>query len=336
MRETTFFNMTKEFASPKQVKAQPLLREHVDVLVDMFTSATPALRLVRGASIYEVLYIFGDASGLGFGSNWLSFDGLRYRFGVWGDGGEDSSSNYREMRNLVETLERVGLSGDLQGKEIFVFTDNATAESIAHKGSSTSPLLYDLVVRLYKLAMKFNCLVRIFHVAGSRMIAQGADGLSRGDLLAGSLNGKDPMSFIPTHLSAIQRSPSLKSWVTTWLSEGGAGNIVLLKPEDWFTRGHDIVGYEKNIDGVTIPIYEAGTYIWDAPPGAARVVIEEIRQARHKRQKSTHVFLVPRLMMPEWRSQLYKSADLIFSLPAGHPHWDNSNHEPLTIAIVFP
>ncbi len=49
---------------------------------------------------------------------------LVYRFGVWGIEGTDTSSNYRELRNLVDTLETMGWDGDLSGKEVFVFTDN--------------------------------------------------------------------------------------------------------------------------------------------------------------------------------------------------------------------
>ena len=90
----------------------------------------------------------------------------------------------------METLERSGVDGELKGKEIFVFTDNLTAESIAAKGSSTSPLLFELVTRLYKLSMKFLCSVNIVHVAGTRMIAQGIDGLSRSYLLEGVLTEK--------------------------------------------------------------------------------------------------------------------------------------------------
>ena len=107
------------------------------------------MRLVRGSVILEALYIFGDASGLGFGSSWLSGSDIRYRFGVWGSEAKSSTaSNYREIRNLVETLERSGLNGELKGKEIFLFTDNSTAESIAAKGSSVLPLLFELITRL--------------------------------------------------------------------------------------------------------------------------------------------------------------------------------------------
>ena len=66
------------------VKAQGLMKEHLHALVDMFSVVEPVLRLVRGSAILEALYIFGDASGLGFGSSWISEKEVKYRFGVWG------------------------------------------------------------------------------------------------------------------------------------------------------------------------------------------------------------------------------------------------------------
>ena len=326
----------EEVQAPKQVKAKPLIKDHIKVLADMFRSDQPVLKLVRGSECYEVLYIFGDASGVGFGSSCLNGDQISYRYGVWGEEATKTTSNYRELRNLVETLERSGLDGELKGKEIFVFTDNSTAESIAAKGSSTSPLLYELVTRLFQLSMKFLCSVNIIHVAGTRMIAQGTDGLSRGDLLEGVLNGRSMLSFIPLHLSAIEREPALKPWIESWAGSGRKDKIEFLSPDDWFLRGHDINGYTVNCEDRVLPTYSKGIFVWYPPPAAARQALEELRQARHKRQASTHIFIVPHLMTPEWKSQLYKTADLIFTLPFGNNYWPAHHHESLTIAVCFP
>ena len=217
-----------------------------------------------------------------------------------------------------------------------MFTDNSTAEAVIHKGSSSSPLLYELVVRLYKLSSSFLCSVQVIHVAGTRMVSQGTDGSSRGDMLEGVLQGREMLSYIPLHRSALEQESTLRDWFDTLLNQTKYPKAEFLNPSDWFMRGHDIVGFRKNLDGVTIPSYARGTFIWSPPPAAARIALEELRQARHKRQDSLHLFLVPRLMSTEWRSQLYKSADLIFSLPAGHTHWGKTNHEPLTVAICFP
>ena len=137
------FTSKDKAQAPEMVKTKGLMKEHAHVLVDMFSAEEPVLRLVRGSAILVALYIFGDASGLGFGSSWLLDKELKYRFGVWGLNSDKTTSNYRELRNLVETLERSGVDGELRGKEIFVFTDNSTAESIAAKGSSSSPLLFE-------------------------------------------------------------------------------------------------------------------------------------------------------------------------------------------------
>ena len=53
----------------------------------------------------EVVYIFGGDSGLGFGSSCTEGISVGYWFGVWNEEGYGTSSNYRDFRHLVETLE---------------------------------------------------------------------------------------------------------------------------------------------------------------------------------------------------------------------------------------
>ena len=191
------------------------------------------------------------------------------------------------------------------------------------------------MVRLFKLPMKFLCAINVIHVAGTRMISQGTDGLSRGDLLEGVLKGQSMLSFVPLHQSTLTRQPSIKAWINSWGSELG-NKVEWLSTEDWFERGHDISGFKLNSDGRTIPTYKKGTFVWSPPPAAARVALEELRQARHKRQDSAHIFITPKLMTTEWQRQLFKTADLILTIPTGHTHWPESQHESLTLAIFFP
>ena len=322
--------------APDMVKSIPLLKEHVEVLCSMFSSAEPALRLVRGCGMVEVLYVFGDASGEGFGSSWWKSGSVKFRYGVWGVEGKGTSSNYREFRNLVDSLEVMGKCGELKGKEIFLFTDNSTTEHIARKGSSTSPILFDLVVRLYLLEMKFQCSVRCTHVAGTRMIYQGTDGLSRGDLLEGVMKGKSMLDFIPLNESATERSPFLKEWIKSWSEGSFHEETEFLTHQDWVWRGQDISGMRKNIDGIPMPSYSSGTMVWDPPPAAALFAIENLRQSRHKRQKSFHILVVPKLLTGEWRKNVLKSADLILEIPAGHRAWPSEMYESLTLALFFP
>ena len=138
----------EDTGAPALVSIMPLMHDHVRASSDMFKPTQPVLLLKQGSSRFDALYIFGDASGLGFGSlSWVSGkeNRLNYRYGLWGMSADESSSNYRELRNSVKSLDRSGSLG----------TDNSTAEAVIHKGSSSSPLLYELVVRLYKLASSF-------------------------------------------------------------------------------------------------------------------------------------------------------------------------------------
>ena len=107
-------------------------------------------------------------------------DGLYGRFGIWGQDAEDQSSNYCELRNLVETVEEEALDGYLTGGELWLFTDNTTAEGCFFRGGSSSKLLHELVLRLRRTEVEYDLTLHVVHVAGTRMIAKGTHGLSRG------------------------------------------------------------------------------------------------------------------------------------------------------------
>ena len=302
----------------------------------------PVHWLIRGDKVGSVKLAFGDASGGGFGSSWESLGGdgnkgedhVGFRFGTWDKASSAHSSNYREMWNLVDTLEVMSAEGELEGTELFLFTDNLTAEAAFSKGSSSSKDLFELVLKLRKLEMESGCKIHVSHVSGTRMISQGSDGLSRGNLTEGVMCGDNMRDFIPINKSALDRSPSLGSWLHEW-TEGEAS---FLDPTDWFWRGHEIVEgeYEDNSEGHVFPKTKPGMFIWSPPPVAAGIAMEELRKARHKSAESTHVMVIPRLFSVEWRKSLFKAADVVLTLPARHPAWPESMHEPLMIGILLP
>ena len=323
---------------PEQIQAVPRLSKDLIALTELVDSEEPSERLVRGTAIDAALFVFGDASGGGFGSSWETEHGVKYRFGVWGNDMACASSNLRELRNLVDTLVHMGGTGQLEGKEVYVFTDNEVSEAAYYNGSSKCEELFNQVLRLRKLEMSCHTRIILSHVAGTRMQEQGTDGLSRGNLSTGVMNGKAMLDFVPIHLSALERSSNLLEWLKSWCGE----DLESLSPSDWFSRGHDhdgtfsspsaFVGEEK----ITSPNLKPGLLLWSPPPCIADVAIEELQKARHKRQESHHVFIVPRLMQPFWRKSLYKAADLVLHLPPSHPVWPRDMHEPLTIAIFLP
>ena len=166
---------------------------------------------------------------------------------------------------MVESLEEEGEEGNLDSAEVFMFTDNSTVESCVARGSSSSPKLWALVVRLQALSMKVGIKINVFHIAGTRMIAQGTDGVSRGFLGQGVMDGAAMSAFLPIHLTAVERAPpSLVPWIRKWAGSGA----ILLDEMGWFQEGHDLEGWKTGSDGLDRPmISEVGkTYIWMPAP----------------------------------------------------------------------
>jgi hypothetical protein len=83
-------------------------------------------------------------------------------------------------------------------------------------------------------------------------------------------------------------------------------------------------------------VIKTGVYGWFPPPAAANVAIEQLRIARIKRQESTHIFVCPRLMSPQWLKQVHKACDIVFAVPIGSPGWPSNMFEPLIVGICFP
>jgi hypothetical protein len=317
---------------PKSIAAVPRLQKDVESMQRLFEQDIPAQVLLRASRVYTIIYGFADASGSGFGSTIMLNGEIEYRIGTWGSDTEDESSNYREFENVVDALREEEKKGNLINAFIFMGTDNSTVECAIVKGNSSSEKLYELALEVRVIEMRNNAKVMVSHISGDRMRAQGTDGVSRGQLKEGVSAGKSMLSFIPLHLDAIERSPAVEPWLKSWLGE----DAEVLTPEGWFERGHDLLGGKYDAKGFWRHSTKKGTFIWNPPPAAASVAIEELRKARIKRQDSMHVFICPRLMKPEWFRQLYKAADIVFDVPVGTACWPSSMFEPLIIGIAFP
>jgi hypothetical protein len=314
---------TQDEGGPKDVPlwlepSTRLLRD-VEAMLGLLSGSSPAMRVIRPAGVMGYTYGFGDASGEGYGSGWsdLVRAVARLRRGFWCAEISEKSSNYREFKNLLEEIRDASTAGILANKLVFLFTDNLVAESIFYKGTSSSRELYEMVLELRKLEMKGGFKLKIIHVAGTRMIFQGTDGLSRGELQLGSLLDKAACN-VPLHLDPLTRSPALKEWLEDWLGEE---SLDICSPEDWFYRGHF-----------------GGTKIWSLPPAAAIHALEELGVARLKRHEEVSaVILVPALMRPDWFRRFSRIVDVYFVLPAGvEDCWSSDMHEPLIIGLCLP
>ncbi len=337
---------------PTHVTGVPRLQQDLQALATLFEPVNPPRRVVRSQNVLVVLYGYGDASRTGFGSCFVSPSGTRIRYGLWGRVVSHQSSNFRELRNLADALECeladqfpvlreavnqvVGLvqRDDLSGIEIFLFIDNIVAKCAFFRGTSSNPLLFDIILRLKQLELTHSVQLHVVHIAGTRMMEQGTDGLSRGSLWEGS---RVPVC-VPLHLSPLERDPSLESWFESWTPFP-----YLLRPlshHEWFTTGHGIIGWDKNTDGFCTPVIASPTtvFLWHPAPAAAEAALEELCMSRHKRPSFAHIFACPRLFTHTWRKRLFKYMDFTFNLSAGFlPHvWGPQQHEPLVIGVFLP
>jgi hypothetical protein len=306
--------------APPKVKAVPRLQQDIQTFIKFTSAAIPPNVRVRPLALAVGVFGFGDASGAGFGvAAWFDDDPeLDVEHGLWTEETSKQSSNFRELFNLVLYVERLVREGRLsEATELFLFTDNFVSERAFHNGSSKSRTLHQLVERIRAMEMVGAIFVHLVWVAGTRMIAQGTDGLSRGDLSNGVLGGEHMLQHVPLNETVLDRCFEAVEWLQSSVT---GGNWRVLESEDWFDRVHTT----------------DGSFFWFPPPSIADIAVEQLCEAKHIRPWNTHVFACPALMTSRWRKQLMKVADVVFVVPVGSDVWPSSMHEPLVIALICP
>jgi hypothetical protein len=159
------------------------------------------------------------------------------------------------------------------GSELFVFTDNSVAERTYYKGSSSSPKLHQMIRELMIMEMPGQFIIHFIWISGKRMIAQGSDGLSRGDFSSGVMSGQHFLKHLPLDEGAFDNQTDLKSKLKACLP---GSDWKFASTEDWFYQ----VFQELN-----------GSWIWSPPPALARVAVEQMCEAKHIFPNSKHVFI---------------------------------------------
>lgn len=306
-----------ERGEPVEVKAVPRLIDDVRALEYLTSGVRPPKRKARMDKSAQVLYGFGDASARGFGAT-LEYKGeTRYEYGQWLTSiTEETTSNWKELANLIDAIEGWYKQGLLRGAELWLFTDNTTAENAFWKGTSKSKRLFELVLRMKNLEMQGDFTLQVVHVSGKRMIAQGTDGISRGDKSEGVLRGMRMTSFIPLHLGVIERRPGMATLIQECMGEL---EYRTLSPEGWFE--------DVNCEG---------NFVWVPPPSCGEVVLEQIGNARHKRPNGLHIVVIPRLMTGRWRRLLSRVTDFTFTL-WDDPEWPlEQEFEPCLVFVGCP
>ena len=314
------YDWDKSDKPPVRVAAAPRLKWDLEALCNLFEGDVPVRRKVRPRQRAVAIYGFGDASGKGFGSSFVIGEELIFRHGQWATTVEVESSNYRELSNLVLAVEEAGRDGHLSDCELFLFTDNTTAEGCYYRGTSNSRKLFELVLRLRKLQVEGDIFIHVIHIAGTRMIEEGTDGLSRGNINEGVMTGANILSYIPLHLNGRERQQELLSWILSVLEEKNSEeSYKCLTESEWYTTGQT-----------------RNKCLWMPPPAAADVAVELLGKSKHKRPHHEHVLVAPRLMTNRWRKQLTKICDVVFTIPVGTQCWGVHQHEPLLVGFALP
>jgi hypothetical protein len=101
--------------------------------------------------------------------------------GDWNGDINSFTSNWRELRTVVETLKREEvIFNKLIRRMVFYFTENEVTYNICKKGSSKTLSIHLLVQQLKALELALGCSLEVIHVPGTTIITQGNDSLSRG------------------------------------------------------------------------------------------------------------------------------------------------------------
>jgi hypothetical protein len=198
-----------------------------------------------------------------------------------------------------------------------MFNDNYVTECAYFKGTSSSPIMFGLVLRLRKLELHSGWKIHVIHIAGTRMISQGIDGLSQGDMLTGAMGGADMLTFIPLALTAVERQPELTEWVDSWW---GTVNNSWLTPEVWYAGSGRI-----------------GMYVWCPPPSAADAALDQLCKCNMKRPGGVaSLFIVPRLITSIWRKRGFRVGTFSFTIPSATAVWKKGQHKPLICMVCLP
>ena len=171
-------------------------------------------------------YGMGDSSGFGFGATFYIDRVPLFMYRQWTSSISETSTNYRDLRNLVEALKKHVRESKLRDCEVFLLTDNLVAENAFLKGSVASEALFSLVLGLLKLKLEGGTILHMIHIPGKRKIVSGVDALSRGDTIKGIIQGISILTYFPFHLVANQRSEALVPWLDLcWMGENSLPHL---------------------------------------------------------------------------------------------------------------
>jgi hypothetical protein len=284
-------------------------------------------RLLTNRDVHTRIH-FTDGSGTGTGGCSHDFRGalpeVSFFSGLWSKAAASMTSNWKELRSILIALRRErtraaqsGVESPLRQCRIYHATDNMVSESILARGTSTAPALQQLMREIAYELMVQQCALIPVHVAGKRLIAQGTDGLSRGQTAVGTMSGEvaDVGVYNPLGGGIPDVPPSLRAWCRARYGE----QPHLRYPDQW-TADH-VVGRDT---------------LFYPHPLLARDALQAFRRHRMLDPAATAAtFLLPRRLHSQWQRQLRGFQITVIKAGEGG-HWPASEFEALIVARAEP
>jgi hypothetical protein len=270
---------------------------------------------------------FGDGSGTGTGGTieWLHNQGahLETWMGTWSLGVVHHDSNWKELRTLLWTAERMARGTDaglLRGSTLFYFTDNMVSYYVVQNGSSANPALHELIRRIKMWEVELGCRIEAIHVPGVAMIDQGTDGLSRGLWMSAR---RFPVSSLMTAehlLAAVPFSDALGRW---------AMEMVGFDP-------HQLYFHHDSTSDWSFPEIYGQISIWTPCPEIARQALRTFMDIWVEGAIVTSgIFIIPRILQRDWGflSRYIQEVAVVYPCTLPVPLRYDS-HVPLVVLFV--
>jgi hypothetical protein len=153
--------------APSLVIPVPRLKQDLRALLALTDPFVSPEQDVRSKNLLQVYYGFGGASGEGFVIIILLDGAVEWESGSRKEFYKTKSSNRREFENLVHRLETFSQAHLGTAIEAFMSTDNYVTECSYFRGTSSSPILSDLVLRLRKLELHAGWKIHVIRIAGT-------------------------------------------------------------------------------------------------------------------------------------------------------------------------
>lgn len=235
----------------------------------------------------------GDGSGTGTGGTQKFVhasvgdrpSALEAWMGTWNSLSPTSTSNWKELRTLVQVLTQEPLATSrFRGRRLYYCTDNSVTYDAVRKGSSKSPRLHALIMRLKILELQHNCIVVVIHIPGVAMIGEGSDGQSRGVwatslTISGGYRVSDLFRWAPP-------SDKILDWALRLSKDPTPAS-------QWAWR-------DPTADWSLTPLVNSHT-IWTLGPHTARQAMTQAVLAWVESPlASSHLFIVPRFMQRDF------------------------------------